>query len=259
MRTLLLVLASFSSAHAVEQTPVAPVSPWPETAGQATNSFASVNQLKGRYFVMRHGESVPSSEKRVCTSLEAGKSPRNGLTANGRIEVSTSITNWIKTDHDLIQSYLKKCKFKIVSSPFSRTRETAEIAKAEIVKEFKKDISKKCNIFVRSLDDLKERSFGDFEGKLNSGDIYQSVWSLDKLNPDNRNSKVESPNDVQTRASFAISKLDRKNPNTLFLVVSHGDTLKILQTAFQKKSASAHVDPSVVAPFSTAEIRELKL
>ena len=43
------------------------------------------------------------------------------------------------------------------------------------------------------------------------------------------------------------------------MLVSHGDTLKISQTAFQKQSASEHCNKDSVAPFKTAEFRQFKL
>jgi len=42
------------------------------------------------------------------------------------------------------------------------------------------------------------------------------------------------------------------------LLVSHGDTLKILQSGFQRQSPTAHVDPALVPLYRTGEIRALR-
>ena len=43
-----------------------------------------------RYFGMRHGESVPSSQQRICSSMAAGIDPRNGQTERGRQEAQAT-------------------------------------------------------------------------------------------------------------------------------------------------------------------------
>jgi len=155
----------------------------------------------------------------------------------------------------------------VVTSPFSRTRETAEVFVDTIQEKLKSSLPKKYrngglrNVIVVE-DDLRERNFGKFEGQLNSGKVYDQVWAEDRVNPNNTKWGVESPNAVQARVSRVITELERQSQaagGKLFVLVSHGDTLKISQTAFQKQSASEHCNKDSVAPFKTAEFREFKL
>ncbi len=245
--------------------------PLPGVAGEPTdgsNNLSNLPSLSGVYYGIRHGESVPSSQKRVCSSMEAGVDPANGLTEKGREEVVKNTTAWIEANQELIAKYLQKDKLVIVSSPFSRTKESAEIVADTIQVKFKKKLPKalrgngalKQRIVIE--EDLRERYFGKFEGQGNSDEVYKKVWVEDTKNPGHGKWKVESANAVQARATQVISKLEedsKANGGKLFLLVAHGDTLKITQTGFQKQSASAHCDPKQVPKFQTAEIRELVL
>jgi broad specificity phosphatase PhoE len=56
------------------------------------------------------------------------------------------------------------------------------------------------------------------------------------------------------RTSQLISKLERIYKNNKILLVSHGDTLQILQCAFQKQPASKH---RTLSHLEVGEIREL--
>ena len=65
---------------------------------------------------------------------------------------------------------------------------------------------------------------------------------------------------MQRRGAALIARLEREakeDPGRVTVLVSHGDTLKILQTSAQGQSAAAHQDPSRVKPFQTGEIRAL--
>ncbi|KAB2838961.1 histidine phosphatase family protein [bacterium] len=99
-------------------------------------------------------------------------------------------------------------------------------------------------------------------GPGNSGKIYQQVWEQDRKNPKHTKWGVESAADVQARASRVIADLERQSQaagGKMFVLVAHGDTLKILQTAFQKQSPAEHCNKDSVVPIKTAEIREFTL
>lgn len=232
-----------------------------------SNALLSIGELTGTYYALRHGESVPSSEKRVCATMESGTDPKNGLTPKGREEVIASTTEWIKANKKTIQGFLRQDKLVIVTSPFSRTKESAEIF-AEVVQEnFKSSLPKKykkdgLKSAIVVDDRLREREFGKFEGQTNSGKVYDQVWAVDRKNPNNTKWGVESPASVQARASQVIADLEKQSQASggkLFILVAHGDTLKILQTAFQRQSPSEHANKDVVNPIKTAEIRQMVL
>ncbi len=233
-----------------------------------SNEIVNLTELSGTYYGLRHGESVPSAEKRICATMESGTDPKNGLTPKGREEVVTSTNEWIKANKKKISGYIQQDKFVIVTSPFSRTKETAQIFAEVLTEKFKGSIPKQykkgglSNVIV--VDDrLRERNFGKFEGQAgNSSKIYEEVWALDAKNPSQTKSGVESTTSVQERASQVIADLEKQSQaagGKMYVLVAHGDTLKILQTAFQKQSPSEHQNKDSVAPFKTAEIRQFTL
>jgi probable phosphoglycerate mutase len=214
--------------------------------------LVSASLYASTFYAMRHGESVPSLEKRVCATMASGCDAKNGLTAKGRGEVTQSATDWISANRAMLSDRLERDAPVIVSSPFSRAKETAEIL-AELI--FTK-LGKRSAVVIEN--DLRERNFGEFEAKNNSDKIYEQVWVEDRKNPRHTRWEVESANAVQERTRRVVKRLQGQSPgqdDRVFILVAHGDTLKILQTAFQNLSASEHANPKLVAPFSTAEIR----
>lgn len=84
---------------------------------------------------------------------------------------------------------------------------------------------------------LRERLFGELE--LKSSENYAKVWEFDVHSPTHTEFSVECIADVCDRASSVVLELDRKYPSGhIFVLVSHGDTLQILQTWF------ANIDPT---------------
>lgn len=231
------------------------------------NALAALSELSGVYYGLRHGESVPSSEKRVCATMESGTDPKNGLTPKGREEVITSTTEWIKANKKKISGYIQKDKIVVVTSPYSRTKESAEIFVDVLEENFKGKLPKKyrksgLDGIIVVENDLREREFGKFEGKGNSGKVYEQVWAQDRKNPKHTKWGVESTTDVQARASRVIADLESQSQvagGKMFILVAHGDTLKILQTAFQKQSPAEHCNKESVEPIKTAEFREFTL
>ncbi len=223
------------------------------------NQLLDLNKLQNTYIAVRHGESVPSSEQRICSSMKAGRDPHNGLTEKGREEVKQSIKTWIEANRPSLVDHIKNETLIIVSSPFSRTMETSQIMKNTIIETFKPELGD-IDVDIQVNDDLRERYFGKFEGQINSGEIYKKIWEQDKLSEKNKQDKVETPIAVQSRSSKVIAKLEKKSAlEHIYFIVAHGDTLKILQTAFQKQSPAVHATPESVAPYKTAEFRELHL
>lgn len=197
------------------------------------NNLKELNNLKNRYFVLRHGESKTNVLGIILSEPQSGTT-EFGLSDKGREQVRESVKESFEKgvlDKDTI----------IVSSDFARARETAKIAKKVLDAEM-----------VIISKDLRERNFGNFERTENSN--YQKVWDDDKLNPDHKINNVESANEVQKRVTSLILNLEGDFEGKKILLVSHGDALQILQTGFLKISASKHRG---VSHLNTAEIREL--
>jgi len=129
----------------------------------------------------------------------------------------------------------------IYSSPFSRTKKTAEIAK-EI-------LGVKSEIIFDER--LRKRWFGDWEKTDHSA--YEKVWEDDEKNPEHKEKNVESIAEVLKRTMSLIKDLEERYGGKNILLVSHEDALKILQTGFQNVSPAMHTKLGI----HTAEIRKL--
>eukprot|EP00438_Fugacium_kawagutii_P016680 Skav223974 [mRNA] locus=scaffold1107:218347:222470:- [translate_table: standard] len=101
---------------------------------------------------------------------------------------------------------------------------------------------------------LRERRFGQLEAGPDSR--YPEVWVKDKVDCSARPFGVEAAEAVQRRTSKLVARLDRELPDGADVVlVSHGDALQILQTAFLGLSPKKHRQ---LPHLDRAELRELK-
>jgi len=197
--------------------------------------------------------------------MAAGMDPRNGLTVAGREEVKFLAEQWIATHRATIECHALERRLVLASSPFSRARETAEIIANVIDAEFPATTASSPAALLSRIvvvPDLRERNFGSFEGQRHSDLVYARVWEQDVRDPSHTLWGVESTQAVQDRATRVIIELEaasRARGGLMYLLVSHGDTLKILQTGFQRQSPAAHADPALVQPLRTGEIRALTL
>lgn len=285
-----------------QPAPIQAAATQPATARSTSpdNRLSDIQALIGTYYGMRHGASIPSSQQRVCSSMAAGIDPRNGLTELGRQEVQRSSEAWLQANAAAIDLALRRGQLLILSSPFSRSRESAEMLAATIETWWQASPGSGVSGSgvsgssvsgnsgpgssgpgssgpgssgfassspvrrppIRIEPDLRERDFGSFEGQSPSGPIYRRVWDQDVLDPHGQPWGVESAAAVQRRATALIQRLERQSqghPERIVVLVSHGDTLKILQTGFQKQIPSTHQNPAQVKPFRTAEIRGFQL
>jgi probable phosphoglycerate mutase len=99
---------------------------------------------------------------------------------------------------------------------------------------------------------LRERCFGDWEGM--ACENYATVWAADKVSPDHSENHVESASAVLARATAFIIALEQRYSGRDILLVSHGDTLQILQAGFLRMDPGQHRN---LPPFEPAEIRRL--
>jgi len=192
--------------------------------------------FRNHYFLMRHGESMPNVSGVILSDLNEGKKEEHTLTKNGEGQVRDSAQNAKE------QGLLDEATI-IYSSPFSRCKRTAEIAKEVL--------GVKAEIIFD--DRLRERWFGDWEGKSNIH--YQDVWDKDIIDPNHNDAKVESTSEVVRRVTGLIRDLESKYDGKNILLVSHGDALQIMQTFFEGVPSSGHRS---LEHLKVAEIRKMK-
>ena len=195
------------------------------------NYLLPLDQLSNRYFAMRHGQSQANLQALVVSHPQNGIGGY-GLSDSGKAQVQESVQADTRLDSSLL----------IISSDFKRARESAEIAHQLLSCEQPLQFDKR----------LRERDFGDWE--LTPDSAYERVWAADENNSDNQSRGVESPNQVMQRVTALVYELEQTVSDTNILIVSHGDALQILQTAFSKQDASNH---RLNQHLETAEIRRL--
>ena len=189
--------------------------------------------VHNRYFVMRHGQSIANVAGVIVSDPQNGVEGY-GLSDEGKRQALASITHaepLHRFDENLV----------IVSSDFKRCRETAEIVSEYL---------KTANVALEPR--LRERFFGTLELGPNTG--YAKVWEQDLVNGAQRVLGAESTQDVLERALATVADLEQTFKGETILLVSHGDTLQILLTAFHNLPPSRHRELSLL---ETAEIRPL--
>jgi probable phosphoglycerate mutase len=206
------------------------------------NHLSGAERLANTYHVMRHGESKANQAGVIVSRIETDRGGDWGLSDLGRRQAAAAArASGLPTGT------------VICSSDFSRARETAEIVRAHLGAP---------EVTVTAA--LRERSFGDLEGTPVAG--YARVWTADEANaghsedghPEHGHPQhgVEPAGAVLDRATAFVAGLERRHSGQDILLVSHGDTLQILQAGFLRMDPARH---RALPHLGTAEIRRLDL
>ncbi|MFZ3044192.1 MAG: histidine phosphatase family protein [Minisyncoccia bacterium] len=191
--------------------------------------------MNNAYFVLRHGQSRANLAGIILSHLENGKKDDYTLTPLGEEQVRQSVS-------ESKANGMLGPKTIIISSPFSRTLRTAEIAKEILGSEHDFSID----------DRLRERWFGDWEQTSDAN--YANVWTNDSKGLDHADAHVESVHDVQKRVMELFNELEAQYHGETFLLISHGDVLQILLASLQHGAANFHRD---IPSLETAEMRKV--
>ena len=197
------------------------------------NHLNAIERLGNRYFAMRHGNSLANQQGIIVSDPLNGCSGY-GLSELGRAQVRESLRRGGSLDANTI----------ILSSDFARALESAQIVASALG----------TGAAVETDTRLRERFFGEYE--LGPDDAYEEIWQCDRLDADQGLRAVESPNRVMARVTELVAELEGRYSGSTLLLVSHGDALQILQTAFARRDASEHRQ---LQHLQTAEIRPLLL
>jgi broad specificity phosphatase PhoE len=201
-------------------------------ADGSANHLSGVDRLANTYSIMRHGQSRANVARIIVSSIENDRRADYGLSELGRTQVlETAQACGLPSDTI------------ICSSDFSRARQTAEIVRAWL------DAAQ-----VDVAEALRERRFGEWEGTAT--DNYARVWAADETDSAQVGGGVEPVAAVLDRTTAFIVDLERRYSGRDILLVSHGDTLQILQAGFLRMSPAGH---RRLPALRTAEIRQLRL
>ncbi len=186
--------------------------------------------MQNRYFLMRHGESQANKADLIISDPQVG-CKLYGLTTRGREQV-----------RDSVKASGLPAQTKIVSSDFKRAKDTAKIARETLGA---------AEVLIEP--GLRERYFGKLDG--HSGQRYEEVWAVDKVELANTPFGAESPLYLARRLQKTMTKLEQRFQNQTVLLVSHGDPLRFLQILMADRSLKEH---ATIAFFKPAEIRPLE-
>ena len=196
------------------------------------NHLAGLDRLANRYHVMRHGQSKANLRAVIVNRIETDASGDYGLTERGREQVRAAARGCSLPAGTLI-----------FSSDFARAAQTAQIMRAHLGAPG-----------VVTATALRERCFGRWEGS--GTENYQAVWAADQAGAGHADDGVEQADAVLDRVTAIIVDLEREHAGRDILLVSHGDTLQILQAGFARMDPARH---RRLPHLETAEIRRLHL
>lgn len=196
------------------------------------NHLSRVDRVANRFSAMRHGQSKANARGIIVSRIENDRRGDYGLTEPGRQQVLAAAQACGLPEETVI-----------CSSDFSRARQTAEIVRAYL------GVPQ-----VVIAEALRERCFGDWEGSPAAN--YARVWTADEASAGNTDGHVESAAAVLDRSTAFVVELERRYSGRDILLVSHGDTLQILQAGFLRMDPSRH---RRLPDLATAEIRRLRL
>jgi probable phosphoglycerate mutase len=196
------------------------------------NHLSGVDRLANSYRVMRHGQSKANEAGVIVSRIETDRGGDWGLSELGRRQALAAA-----------QQCGLPADTVICSSDFSRAVQTAEIVRAHL-----------GAAEVVLTEALRERCFGDLEGT--SASNYAKVWQADNADAGQAVGGIESAAAVLDRATALVADLERRYSGRDILLVSHGDTLQILEAGFLRMDPSGHRQ---LPHLETAQIRELRL
>lgn len=225
-----------------------PLPIWQKADG-SVEVMGSLDEIKqktknsgNKYFVMRHGGTEGNKNELVSYKNQAN----DNLTPEGKDGVIKRATEDLKGMNIDI----------IIASPFTRTRETAELVAENI------GISKDDIVFDERLIEVNP---GDFDGK-NWKAYHEYVyknggpnWFYQKIGGG------ESLKDVQKRTAETLYELEEKYSGKNILIITHGGPAWVLFVNAglftpenkEYQIANTHVFVSDFKRFSNAEVRPL--
>jgi probable phosphoglycerate mutase len=199
------------------------------------NHLQHLQHLRNTYYAMRHGKSLANDEEIIVSHPDQAVTGY-GLSEDGRRQVTTAVTL-------AVQLGVLDSTALVVSSDFARARESAEIAASVLGTH---------DVLLTPM--LRERFFGAWDRQHHGN--YRHVWADDALDAAHKHNDVESTQEVLDRATSLIADLEREYSGRTILLVSHGDVLQILQTAFERIPSGRH---RLLPHLETGEIRKLEL
>ena len=165
--------------------------------------------LRNEYYALRHGWSKANEAGIIVSRIDSGARLEYGLHATGREQARAAATRSRRScRRDPSPSSVR-------FQPHVRDRQ---------------DRRRAVGADVEAEPALRERDFGDFE--LGPNTAYEAVWEQDAIDATHTAWGVEAARRCLERAAGAVQRVEGAREGHAVLLVSHGDCLQILQTAF---------------------------
>jgi glucosyl-3-phosphoglycerate phosphatase len=191
---------------------------------------------------MRHGQSKANLRGIIVSDADTDAAGDYGLSDLGREQVLAAARGSALPRQTLIYA-----------SDFARAAQTAQLVREHL---------QSPGVILTPA--LRERYFGRWDGTPTAN--YEHVWAVDEAGGPHAGSAhedsahedngVESAHHVLDRVTALIAGLERQHSGRDILLVSHGDTLQILQAGFSRMDPAAHRH---LPHLDTAEIRRMSL
>ncbi len=205
-----------------------PLPIWKDAAGNVT-VIGSLDELKtrtkksgNRYFAMRHGE----AENNIVNILSSDPQDGYHLSEAGKEQAKAAIP--------VIREELPT---RIYASPFTRTRETAQLIAKEL------GIAEDDIVYDSRLGEFNA---GDLNGKsIEEYRTYRRAHPYDEAFPNG-----ESDQQVKNRFGEFLYELEQKEQNQTILIVTHGAGVEALMAI--TAGANAHDSRKIIINFAIA-------
>lgn len=148
-------------------------------------------------YVIRHGQTDWNVEKRTQGSIE------------------TSLNEVGREQAEIVRQELQDKKIDVVlCSPRKRCKETAEI------------ICVGNDIIIQELEDLRERDFGEFEGKKKGEDYdWIEFWDWES---NHKYQQAECVRDFYERVAAIVEMIKRDYKNKNVLIITHSGVVAMI-------------------------------
>ncbi|PNW73560.1 hypothetical protein CHLRE_13g564000v5 [Chlamydomonas reinhardtii] len=197
--------------------------------------------MKNEYWLLRHGRSLANEAEIIVSKPEHGVESRWTLAPAGEEQATAAGQQLGKA---LAEAERSGRPAVVYASPFSRTQRTAELAAQ----------AAGLQVPVQTAEELRERFFGDDLELQSYGKAYGTIWERDAVSTDTcPGGNGESVSQVSHRIRQLFQRLEQAHSGAVILLVSHGDTLSILQATMLGADTRQHRRFA----FETAELRPL--
>lgn len=187
---------------------------------------------KNTYYLLRHGEADSNVNNIATSNIQTS----NGLTKEGRKQIREAAKKLVKEKIDII-----------ISSPYPRTKETAEI------------VTQVLGLKPNFDQHLQEMDFGSYDG-LPVAEFKAKFPGGELERFERAPNGGENLKDVLKREMDLVKELEKKHKGKKILLVGHGDPFWVLEGALRGKSPREIAEQFYAGDYiGNGEIRKIEL